>query len=78
MRLIGLIRNHKNQVMGLLHGPELPDQSVRVAGRTWRFDFDRQFGPLWIGANGRELKGQNPPKAVWRAFEEWLKTHSNV
>jgi len=54
--------------------PEFIDQSIIVNGRIWRFEFDRRLGPLWLKADGftpREC--QNPKKAVWEAFEIWMK-----
>ena len=53
---------------------DMPDQQVTVNGRTWRFDYDRHLGPLWLKKDGTERKCQNPGKPVWRAFDEWNKT----
>ena len=44
-----------------------------VKGRTWRWHFHRYCGPLWLRKDGEHLKNQRPPKAVWRAFDKWLK-----
>lgn len=51
------------------------DQQVSVNGRIWRFDYDRHLGPLWLKKDGNERRCQNPNKAVWRAFEQWLIEH---
>lgn len=57
---------------GIISGPDLIEQSVMVDGRTWHFDFDWYCGPLWTRKNGQPLSNQNPPKAVWEAFNVWL------
>jgi len=46
-----------------------------VNGKVWRFDYDRRFGPLWLKKDGSERRCQNPKKAVWTAFEQWLIEH---
>jgi hypothetical protein len=55
-----------------------PPGSVKVVevktiyGKTWKFEFDERFGPLFIGKNGMPLVNQ--PKvtsAAWAAFEDW-------
>ena len=58
--------------------PDATDQWITVAdcgsARTWRFDFDERFGPLWLHrgrGNDAPLKNQNPPAAVWTAFKQW-------
>jgi hypothetical protein len=51
---------------------DMPDNEIRVNGRTWRFDFDRQLGPTWLRKDGTERKCQMPNKQVWAAFEKWL------
>ena len=53
--------------------PDEIGQSIAVNGRTWTFDFDEMFGPLWTRADGTERKNQNPNKLVWAAFERWRK-----
>jgi hypothetical protein len=54
---------------------DMPDNKITVNGRTWRFDFDRYFGPLWLKKDGTERKCQNPNKRVWEAFDYWLRGH---
>ena len=54
---------------------DMPDNEITVNGRTWRFDFDRCFGPLWLKKDGTERKCQNPNKRVWEAFDYWLRGH---
>jgi len=44
-----------------------------VKNRTWRWDFHEWCGPCWLRKDGEPLKNQWPPKAVWRAFDKWLK-----
>ena len=48
-----------------------------VSGRKWRFEFHEYCGPLWLKADGyTPRKCQCPTsKAVWDAFELWLKEH---
>lgn len=53
-----------------------PDQHVVVNGKVWRFDYDRRLGPLWLRKDGTERRCQNPNKAVWDAFNEWIKTRN--
>jgi hypothetical protein len=55
---------------------DLADQAVTVKGKIWRFDYDRHFGPLWLKKDGSERRCQNPNKAVWKAFEQWLIEHN--
>jgi hypothetical protein len=41
-------------------------------GRTVRFEFSEQFGPLFLRANGEPLQKQpHPRSAAWAVFEEW-------
>jgi len=54
---------------------DYPGQQVVVNGRIWAFDYCEQFGPIWLKKDGTERKCQNPNKAVWRAFEQWLIEH---
>ena len=76
MKRIATITDGHGNVTGLVHGPDLVDQSVRALGRTWRFDYDERLGPLWTKRDGSECKRQNPPKAVWRAWERWYKRNA--
>ena len=72
MKRIATLVNDAGHCVGLVHGPEFVNQSISVGGRVWRFNFDKWFGPLWLKADGyTERKNQNPPKAVWRAFNRW-------
>lgn len=52
--------------------PDLIDQEITVNGRIWRFDYSKSLGPTWLKKNGEPRECQNPNKAVWQAFEEWL------
>ena len=54
---------------------DLADQEITVNGKVWRFDYDRRLGPLWLKKDGSERRCQNPSKAVWKAFEQWLIEH---
>jgi len=54
---------------------DLADQQVTVNGKVWRFDYDRRLGPLWLKKDATERSCQNPNKAVWRTFEQWLIEH---
>ena len=51
---------------------DFSDQQITVNGKVWRFDYDRRLGPLWLKKDGTERNCQNPNKAVWAAFEQWL------
>lgn len=68
-RIATLIEN--GRVTGLVHGPDACDQTITVRGRVWRFDYDEQFGPLWLRKDGAERACQNPGKAVWAEWEKW-------
>jgi hypothetical protein len=52
---------------------DMPGNEIIVDGKAWRFDFDRQLGPLWLKKDGTERSCQNPSRRVWKAFECWLK-----
>jgi hypothetical protein len=65
------IRWDKNTLVSMC---DEPDQQVMVNGKVWRFDYDRRLGPLWLRKDGSDRRCQNPNKAVWAAFEEWIKT----
>jgi len=54
---------------------DFSDQEITVNGKVWRFDYDRRLGPLWLKKDGSERSCQNPSKAVWAAFEQWLIEH---
>ena len=71
MKLIAKI-TEDGQVVGLVHGPDEPDQSVVVNGKKWRFDFHEYCGPMWLRKNGEPRKCQNPNNAVWDAFQKWF------
>lgn len=44
---------------------------ARVGGRLWRWEFHRYLGPTFLRKDGEARVNQDPPKAVWRAFERW-------
>ena len=56
-----------------IDGPDLVDQVIMVNGRAWMFDFDDRLGPLWLRKDGEPRECQNPNKAVWDAFNQWMK-----
>lgn len=56
---------------GVLSVPDVVCAEICVLGRWWAFDYDRQFGPLWLKRNGEPRKCQNPSRAVWSEFERW-------
>ena len=72
-RVATIVEN--GRVVGIVHGPDAPDQSIRVNGRVWRFDFDERGGPHWTRKDGEGRKCQSPNKAVWQAFERWFKRY---
>lgn len=61
------------KVVGFVHGPDACDQQIKVNGRVWRFDHDKNCGPLWFRKDGQERKCQCPGKAVWKEWEKWHK-----
>lgn len=72
MKLIATMTDSEGRCCGLVHGPDEVGCSVKALGKTWRFDHDNRFGPLWVKRNGyTDCRRQNPPKAVWRAYERW-------
>lgn len=77
MKRIATIINEKNQVTGIIHGPDAVNQSITVNGRKWYFDFDKWCGPLWLKADmDTPRKCQFPTnKAVWDEFDKWLKKY---
>jgi hypothetical protein len=73
----GTMRITKLAYGAIVCGPDKINQKILVNGRVWRFDFDRWFGPLWLRADGETRKCQNPKKAVWQAFQEWLEKYEH-
>lgn len=61
----------KGVVVGFVHGHDYCDQSVKIAGKIWRFDYDLYGGPLWLRKDGESRKCQNPNRKVWQGFEKW-------
>ncbi len=55
-----------------LYVPEAYGQAT-VSGKLWRWEFHRYLGPTFLRKDGEPRANQNPPKAVWTAFERWLK-----
>jgi hypothetical protein len=62
----------KNTIISV---PDHVGAEIVVNGRVWLFDFCRRLGPLWLKKDGSERRCQNPKKAVWDAFEQWLIEH---
>lgn len=50
--------------------------SATVNGKVWRWEYHNFLGPTFVLANGEARKCQNPPKAVWAAFEKWEKNRN--
>lgn len=48
-------------------------EGVDRNGRTWRWDFSPQFGPVFIDKHGRPLKAQpvSENHVVWPVFNAW-------
>lgn len=57
---------------GIVCVADVADHFVEVSGRRWHFDFSEWGGPLWLNANGTDRKNQEPPRAVWDAFDSWM------
>lgn len=70
-RIATIVENGK--VAGVVHGPDLTYQQIVVNGKAWMFDFDDQFGPLWLCRNGKPRENQEVPQAVWKEFQRWMK-----
>ena len=66
------IRWDKNTLISM---PDHPGEQIVVNGRVWSFDYCRRLGSLWLKKDGTDRKCQNPNKAVWKAFEQWLIEH---
>lgn len=75
MKRIATIHNNAGHVIGIVHGPDVDNQSIVVNGRVWRFDFDRYGGPLWLKADGHTPRKNQCPtsNAVWKEFTHWHK-----
>lgn len=73
MKTVATLRNESGAIIGIASGPDFTDQEITVGGRVWRFNFDRRGGPEWIRKDGMPRKCQSPNKAVWDAFEVWMK-----
>lgn len=52
------------------------NQTIEVNGKTWRFDFDKRFGPLWLRKDLEPRVCQNPKKEVWDEFDKWLEKYN--
>ncbi len=45
-----------------------------IAGKVWRWDFHKYFGPTFLRKDGEPLKTQPDERhPVWDHFAEWLK-----
>lgn len=66
---------HYGDIIVHIEYPDVTDVELKVNGKTWKFDFDHRFGPLWLRRDGEPRKHQNPPKEVWDEFSDWLKKH---
>jgi hypothetical protein len=62
-------------VIGRVHGPDVVNQTIKALGKTWTFDFDERFGPLWLRHDGEPRKNQVVSKAIWDAWEIWHKDY---
>lgn len=59
----------------IISAPDYVGEEVIVNGRVWSFDYCGRLGSLWLKKDGTDRKCQNPNKAVWKAFEQWLIEH---
>ncbi len=73
MRTIASYYDNDGQCAAIVSGPDYSGVRLRVNGKFWRFDFDKRLGPTWLTAAGEPRLNQNPPRAVWRAFDRWMK-----
>jgi hypothetical protein len=47
-------------------------EGVDINGRTWRWEFSRQFGPTFLDKDGDPLRVQPAEKSpAWRVFNRW-------
>ena len=45
-----------------------------IKGRTWRWEYDQRFGPLFLTKDGYPLMNQpDEGHPVWKAFAKWEK-----
>lgn len=45
---------------------------VDYNGRTWRWEFSRLFGPLFVDQRGSPLRVQPGERSpAWKVFERW-------
>lgn len=44
-----------------------------VRGKEWRWEFSKEFGPIFLRKNGEPLTNQpvSSRHPVWKAFEDW-------
>jgi hypothetical protein len=50
-----------------------PGSGTDRAGKEWRWTFNPQFGPLFLGKRGQELARQpGEGSAAWPLFELWM------
>lgn len=73
-KLTGSARLEINGSPVFVDGPEA-EGSARVNGRVWRWEFHRYLGPSFLRQDGELRKNQDPPRAVWRAFQRWLRRY---
>lgn len=59
---------------------EAEGEGMDINGRTWRWEFSRQFGPVFIDKrNGDPLDVQPAEKSpAWPVFERWLAERKNA
>lgn len=56
---------------------ETDGEGVDVNGRTWRWEFSSQFGPLFVDTRGNPIKIQPPEKSpAWPVFQCWYDQRS--
>jgi hypothetical protein len=49
------------------------DYSIRVGERTYFFEFDAMWGPLFVGARGHEIDNSRVQQSAFRAVSIWAR-----
>lgn len=53
---------------------DFADLTIEAAGRLFRFEFSKMFGPMMLGKRGQLLESRPPIRSpFWRALELWCK-----
>lgn len=57
---------------------EADGEGVDINGRVWRWEFSRQFGPLFTDGNGKPLENQPGERSpAWPVFNRWYEARQS-